>query len=194
MSNLSVFAFDSQDIEVVILDNKPWFNASQVAKALGYGNTTQALQDNVSAKYIRQIDLGRRGSKPNFVNEPGLYQLIMRSNLPSAERFQDWVFEEVLPSIRKNGVYQTTDIVSKKEHLSLVEQLNIAESLLVEMGIDPTIIKQLKLDSAAKQLPVSKDMLEAGKKLLGSQNPLDSVGLTPTEIGSQLQPLDLLRN
>lgn len=105
MSNLTVFEFDSQEIEIVVIDGNPWFNASQTAKALGYLNPLQALQDNVSVKYIQQIHLGRRGKKPNFISEPGLYQLIMRSKLPNAEQFQDWVFEEVLPTIRKTGVY-----------------------------------------------------------------------------------------
>jgi prophage antirepressor-like protein len=105
MSNLQLFQFDSQDIEIILINEQFWFNASQAAKALGYANPSKALQDNVSAKYNQQLDLNRRGSKPNFISEPGLYQLIMRSNLPNAERFQDWVFEQVLPQIRKTGSY-----------------------------------------------------------------------------------------
>lgn len=105
MNNIAVFEFESKELEVVVIDNNPWFNASQFAKALGYTNPSEAIQDNVSAKYSQQLDLGRRGKKPVFISEPGLYQLIMRSNLPKAEKFQDWVFEEVLPSIRKTGAY-----------------------------------------------------------------------------------------
>lgn len=105
MDNLTVFQFDAQEIEVVIIDDQPWFNSAQVAKALGYLNNSKAIQDNVSAKYNQQLDLGRPGKKPIFVSEPGLYQLIMKSTLPAAERFQDWVFEKVLPEIRKTGSY-----------------------------------------------------------------------------------------
>jgi prophage antirepressor-like protein len=105
MNNIAVFEFESKELEVVVIDNNPWFNASQFAKALGYTNPSEAIQDNVSAKYSQQLDLGRRGKKPIFISEPGLYQLIMRSSLPNAEKFQDWVFEEVLPSIRKTGTY-----------------------------------------------------------------------------------------
>lgn len=68
MSNISVFEFESKELEVVVIDGYPWFNASQVAKALGYANPSKALQDNVSAKYNQQLDLGRRGKKPNFIN------------------------------------------------------------------------------------------------------------------------------
>ncbi|MEY3222216.1 MAG: hypothetical protein RLZZ203_1072 [Cyanobacteriota bacterium] len=105
MNNISVFEFESNELEIVVIDGQPWFNASQVAKALGYANPSKALQDNVSAKYNQQLDLGRRGKKPIFISEPGLYQLVMRSSLPNAEKFQDWVFEEVLPNIRKTGSY-----------------------------------------------------------------------------------------
>jgi prophage antirepressor-like protein len=105
MINISLFKFGTKALEIVIIDNAPWFNASQVAKALGYTNPSKAVQASVSAKYNQQLDLGRPGKKPVFINEPGLYQLVMRSNLPSAEKFQDWVFEEVLPSIRKTGSY-----------------------------------------------------------------------------------------
>ena len=103
--SITVFDFESSKIEIIIIDEKPWFNASQVAKALGYTNPAEALRDNVSAKYSQQLYLGRRGKKPIFINEPGLYHLVMKSNLPNAEKFQDWVFEEVLPSIRKTGSY-----------------------------------------------------------------------------------------
>ncbi len=105
MNNISVFEFESNELEIVVIDGQSWFNASQVAKALGYANPSKALQDNVSAKYNQQLDLGRRGKKPIFISEPGLYQLVMRSSLPNAEKFQDWVFEEVLPNIRKTGSY-----------------------------------------------------------------------------------------
>ncbi|HLO50323.1 MAG TPA: BRO family protein [Kamptonema sp.] len=105
MINLSVFEFDSESIEITVVNNEPWFNGAQTAKALGYTNPAEALRDNVSGKYSQQLDLGRRGKQPLFINEFGLYQLIMRSNLPKAERFQEWVFEEVLPSIRKTGTY-----------------------------------------------------------------------------------------
>lgn len=123
MSNISVFEFDSNQLEVVIVDGHPWFNASQVAKALGYANPSKALQDNVSPKYNQQLDLGRRGKKPNFINEPGLYQLIMRSTLPSAERFQDWVFEEVLPSIRETGSYSISQTQKLGAYTERVESM-----------------------------------------------------------------------
>ena len=64
MINISLFKFGTKALEIVIIDNAPWFNASQVAKALGYTNPSKAIQDNVSGKYNQQLDLGRPGKKP----------------------------------------------------------------------------------------------------------------------------------
>jgi prophage antirepressor-like protein len=127
MTNISVFEFESNQLEIVMINDHPWFNASQVAKALGYANPSKALQDNVSAKYNQQLDLGRRGKKPIFISEPGLYQLVMRSSLPNAEKFQDWVFEEVLPAIRKTGQYAIAHQVPKTYSQALLEAARLAE-------------------------------------------------------------------
>lgn len=127
MTNISVFEFESNQLEIVMIEDHPWFNASQVAKALGYTNPSKALQDNVSVKYNQQLDLGRRGKKPIFISEPGLYQLVMRSSLPNAEKFQDWVFEEVLPTIRKTGQYAITHQIPKTYSQALLEAAKLAE-------------------------------------------------------------------
>ena len=80
------------------------FVAVDVCNALGLTNPTMAvnrLKENERAKF----NLGHPYFETNFVNEPGLYRLIFASNKPEAEKFQDWVYHEVLPSIRKYGYY-----------------------------------------------------------------------------------------
>ena len=137
MINISLFKFGTKALEVVIIDNAPWFNASQVAKALGYTNPSKAIQDNVSGKYNQQLDLGRPGSKPVFINEPGLYQLVMRSNLPSAEKFQDWVFEEVLPSIRKTGSYGAKENSLLETRIQQLEENQLQNSQQLQLEFMP---------------------------------------------------------
>ena len=78
MKGIKVFEFESNSIQIIVIDEKPWFNASQTATALGYQNPSETVKDNVSAKYSQQLDLGRRGKKTIFISEPGLYQLVMR--------------------------------------------------------------------------------------------------------------------
>ena len=97
-----------------------WFKAKEVAQILGYKNTEKAIKSHVSENHKRtflfccrcethgqQIDT--RGKYCLFVEEPGLYELVFRSRLPTAKMFREWIFAKVLPSIRKYGYYRMID-------------------------------------------------------------------------------------
>ena len=97
-----------------------WFKAKEVAQILGYKNTEKAIKSHVSENHKRtflfccpcethgqQIDT--RGKYCLFVDEPGFYELVFKSRLPSARIFHEWVFAKVLPSIRKYGYYKMID-------------------------------------------------------------------------------------
>lgn len=94
-------------IRIEVLNGNPWFVGKDVAVALCYKDTDQALRKHVDAedKQTRQIDgLGQR-RRFIMINESGLYALIFGSKLESAKRFKRWVTAEVLPAIRKMGSY-----------------------------------------------------------------------------------------
>ncbi|WP_249540511.1 BRO family protein [Escherichia coli] len=111
MSDLMVFNFDNNQITAVIYDGKPAFVAVEVAKTLGYNDEHQAL--NKHCKSLIRLDsvettslgFGFRPKGIILIREADVYRLVMRSKLPSAERFQDWVCEDVLPALRENGHY-----------------------------------------------------------------------------------------
>lgn len=105
MQSLQTFSFNSQSIKIQNADGQIWFCGADVARAIGYKNPSEAIADNVSPKNSRALDLGKRGRKPIFISEAGVYELIMRSHLPTAAAFQNWVYEQVLPSIRQTGTY-----------------------------------------------------------------------------------------
>ncbi len=93
-------------VRVLYEDGKPLFCGTDACKALGYKNQSKALNDHcrgVTKRYITD-NLGRK-QQANFLPEGDLYRLITHSKLPSAEKFERWVFDEVLPAIRKNGMY-----------------------------------------------------------------------------------------
>lgn len=98
-------------VRVVTYKNEPWFVASDVAKALGYERPADAV--NIHCKKANKItqycDSPDRVKTPpinlNIIPESDVYRLVMRSNLPAAIEFQDWICEEVIPSIRKTGGY-----------------------------------------------------------------------------------------
>lgn len=106
MSDLSVFAFDSQAVRVVMVDGEPWFVGKDVAEVLGYARPNDALQQHCKGA-VKRRPLSTPGGTQELriISEPDMLRLIVGSKLPAAERFERWVFEEVLPSIRKTGAY-----------------------------------------------------------------------------------------
>ena len=95
------------ELRTVEIDGEPWFVGKDVAEALGYKDTSDALKKHVELddKLTRRFTDSGQNRKMYIINESGLYSLILSSKLPSAKDFKHWVTSEVLPSIRKNGAY-----------------------------------------------------------------------------------------
>ncbi|HAB6638790.1 TPA_asm: phage repressor protein/antirepressor Ant [Listeria monocytogenes] len=107
--------FEGNEVRTVFIENEPHFIGKDVAKVLGYSNSRDALKRHVFLKNKGVVKHDSLGGSQNLtaINEAGLYQLIFKSKLESAERFQDWVTSEVLPSVRKHGAYMTNDTIEK---------------------------------------------------------------------------------
>ena len=116
--DLMVFTNDMfGNVRVVMKDGEPYFVGKDVAECLGYANPTMAIINH--CKGISKIDIPTNGGiqEMNVIPESDLYRLISHSELPSAVKFQDWVYEEVLPSIRKNGYYSIAPVQDKRASL-----------------------------------------------------------------------------
>lgn len=105
--NLSKLTFDGITIRHSVDNNTPLFIVSDVAKALGFKNSRDALTRHVHPSDVVSLIVETKGGKQtvNAINESGLYCLIFGSKLESAQKFKRWVTSEVLPSIRKTGTY-----------------------------------------------------------------------------------------
>ena len=107
-NQLSTFNFHNSPIRT-ITDPKGeiWFCGTDVCNILGYQNSRKALQDHCKEAGVtkRYTPTTSGNQEITFINEPNLYRLIIKSRKPEAERFEAWVFEEVLPQIRKTGSY-----------------------------------------------------------------------------------------
>lgn len=132
MNELQIFNSEEfGDIRTVTIENEPWFVGKDVAEALGYGNSRDALAAHIDDedKTIIQksdfptLEIPNRGMV--VINESGLYSLILSSKLPNAKRFKHWVTSEVLPTIRKTGSYQ--------KPMTLEEQLQIVAKGTLEV-------------------------------------------------------------
>lgn len=141
MNELQNFNFNGNQLRTILIDNEPFLVGKDAAAAIGYSNTRKAIRDHVKGKYLREERIVTPSGMQNVtvISEPGLYQLAGESKLPSAEPFQDWVYEEVLPTIRKHGAYMTDakaqDVISG----------NGLADLLLQAGNQ---IKQLELEKS----------------------------------------------
>lgn len=112
MNEITFIFSTSQNIKMVMIDEIPWFSGKDVAIALGYKDTVNALKAHVGSDDKRGWQITTPfGGKQNAVviNESGVYSLIFSSKLPQAKEFKRWVTHEVLPSIRKNGGYKDSE-------------------------------------------------------------------------------------
>lgn len=110
MNQVMPFNFQSQDVRAVIGENgEPWFIAKDVCDILGYENSRDTIQKHCKyPKLLKSsesllLEIGPRGM--TIINEADLYRLVIRSTKPAAQKFEQWVMEEVLPSIRKKGSF-----------------------------------------------------------------------------------------
>lgn len=106
MNDLQIFQKDQFQVRTIEIDGKPYFCASDVANALGYSNPRKAVGDH--CKGVTKCDTLTAGGLQSlsYIPEGDIYRLIARSQLPEAEKFEKWVFDEVIPEIRKTGGYK----------------------------------------------------------------------------------------
>lgn len=110
MQELEIFKNEEfGEVRTVMIGKKPYFCASDVAKALGYSNQRDAIKRHCkgSVKYRYLTNGGQQEVK--IIPEGDVYRLIIKSKLPNAQKFESWVMDEVLPAIRKHGGYVNND-------------------------------------------------------------------------------------
>ena len=118
MNELQIFNSEEfGDIRTAEIDGKPYFVGTDVAKALGYSNPRKAILDHCKGVTKRDTPTSSGVQSMSYINEGDLYRLIMKSKLPSAEKFESWVMDEVLPAIRKTGSYQKPMTVAEQIQL-----------------------------------------------------------------------------
>lgn len=115
-------------VRTISIDGEPWMLAKDIADILGYTNTAKAIRDHVDDedKLTERIVLSGQTRSVVFINESGLYSLVLSSKLPSAKKFKRWITSEVLPAIRKTGSYSTEEKLRScnallEERLSSIE-------------------------------------------------------------------------
>ena len=138
-------------VRTVEIDGEPWLVGKDVAEVLGYSNTRDALIRHVDEEDKNTV-VNPDGNKGNpdmvVINESGLYALVFRSKLPWAKKFQHWVTSEVLPSIRKHGMYAIDDLINNPElgvraFTALMEERQKTKALEAKVAEKQELITEL---------------------------------------------------
>ncbi|EME8199866.1 hypothetical protein EB21_00527 [Enterococcus faecium] len=126
MNTPQIFNFEHNEVRTILVNDEPYFVGKDVAAALGFKDSNNALKQHVEDE---DKIIGRQNTTPSFkdklgrnqyptlINESGIYDLIFGSNLPSAKKFKRWVTSEVLPQIRKHGMYATDELLNNPDLL-----------------------------------------------------------------------------
>lgn len=157
------------EVEIMIIDDNPYFKAIDVCKCLGYTKPHSAIKRHIHSDdslFRGVIDSLGREQQTLFINESGLYSLILRSKRKEAESFQRWVTSDLLPTLRKTGRYELEQqaLANELHHKHLLERVKEAE----------------------KDAAFSKDMLCMGAELDVRRKVSDTVLYSASEIAKEL--------
>ena len=183
MKDIQVFSNEQfGQVRVIDIDGEGWLVGKDVAIAVGYNRPSEAIRqhcDEDDTLKHRIMDGLGRNQETLLINESGLYSLIMSSKLPQAKKFKKWVTSDVLPSIRKHGMYATDELINnpdlliaaatkiKEERAARLEAEKLRDKLIHQNKLYTTseIAKELGLKSATKL-----NGLLAEKKIQYKQN------------------------
>lgn len=172
---MDILTFNNSEfggIRTIQEDDKVLFCGSDIAKALGYARPADAISAHCKGVCVLPTPSAGGVQNTKFITEGDVYRLIAHSKLPGAERFERWVFEEVLPSIRKNGAYMTEDVL---------EKALASPDFLIELA---TRLKAEKAKNA--QLTVSNQIMQPKAEyfdMLVDRNLLTGIRDTAKELG-----------
>ena len=151
MAAIEIFKNESfGEVRVAGTSEKPLFCLADVCKVLELGNPSQVktrLDDGVISNEVIPDSLGRQ-QETTFVNEDGLYDVILDSRKPQAKAFRKWITSEVLPSIRKTGSYSTEKLLSPSELILKLAQMNVEN----ERKMKALEEKQTRLESEIEEI------------------------------------------
>lgn len=131
MTGLQVFRYESREVRTVMKDNEPWFCLADVCKVLGL-SSPHKVADRLDPDELTGIKLRSGGQTREmlFINESGLYAVILRSDKPEAKPFRKWVTGEVLPAIRKTGTYSVNTLTDGAKDALAEAKLNNSRARL----------------------------------------------------------------
>lgn len=120
MSAVELFTYTNHQLRVVLIDDEPWFVLADLCRMLDIANPSSVVTrlDSASVDTLRLTEGNRGNPNVTIVDEPGMYEVVIRSDKPEAVAFRRWITAEVLPAIRKTGSYNTAPVLEGPELLA----------------------------------------------------------------------------
>lgn len=149
METIQIYRYENFDVRTVNKNGTPWFVAADVCRVLELGNPTMALErlDEDEKALISIEGLSRGNDTANIINEPGLYTFILGSRKPQAKAFKRWITHDVIPSIRKHGLYATDELLANPD---------ILIAALQELKAERERTKMLQLTAAIQEQQIAE--------------------------------------
>lgn len=170
MNEMQIFSHSEfGEIGVITIDEREYFPATACAKILGYTNPHKAIKDHCRYLTKREVPHPQSPGKTidiNFIPESDLYRLVTHSKLPAAEKFERWVFEDVLPSIRKHGYYSTHGELPMDKVMEIVQQTTTAVMREVINRLIPSLT-QMSYVSQPEPKPKRRRTLGRTSSIIG---------------------------
>ena len=166
------------EVRVIMIDNEPYFVAKDIATTLGYKDPKNTVKNRCKRCRVSEIPHPQNPKKTleiTVIPESDIYRLIMGSKLESAQKFENWVMDEILPSIRKHGAYMTNDVIERTlTDPDYLIQLATAlkEERQTRLVAEQKIEEQRPLVEFADKVSNSSNLIDMGKmaKLLKDEN------------------------
>ncbi|WP_449260498.1 phage antirepressor KilAC domain-containing protein [Enterococcus casseliflavus] len=191
MNTPQIFNFEQNEVRTILVNNEPFFVGKDVAETLGYSNTAKAIRDHVDIEDRRseRIVHPLGGIQESItINESGLYSLILKSKLPNARKFKRWVTSEVLPTIRKHGMYATQELLDDPDLLiKVATQLKEERNKRIELEQEKTLLESTIAEYEPK-INYLDIILNSEDTVTASQIAQD-YGMTPNQLNKLLNEL-----
>lgn len=164
MNEIKKWTFGENEVRTIEKDGENWWGLADVCKVLELSNPTK-VADRLDVDEKANFELGFRGGSTNCINESGLYSVILRSDKPQAKPFRKWVTSEVLPAIRKHGMYATDELLANPDiaiaaFTALKEERERRKALETTIAVQTQQIQELKPKASYYDLVLNcKDLL-----------------------------------
>lgn len=157
------------EVRTVVENEKILFCGSDIANILGYARPAKAIKDHCKGVLKRDIHTNGGSQEMLVISEGDIYRLVLKSQMPYAEQFESWIFDDIVPSVRKHGMYATDELLNNPDLLIAVAT-QLKEEKAARLQAEHKVIEMKPKAEFFDAVADSKDAIEIGQvaKLIGS--------------------------